>query len=268
MPNEVNQPASPRAQESEFAEFMEFMVEQIAQRFENGVLKELNKSTVEKFADSQTGNYARVTMTLASRVQRKIRHQFNNERIEAMVADVLRKTDRRQQQQLYRAVENAIGISTKRLVSREGLTPQINALILETSQWVKKLRDESLEQFTNNTLHAMTLGEDLGQLMGQFREVVENRKGHAKFLAHNQIQNFNSITTKLRAQKLGVKRAIWDTADDDTVRPSHEDRDQKEFDLSEGLYSSVDGKYLIPGVDYNCRCTMRLVLEDDDGSLS
>jgi SPP1 gp7 family putative phage head morphogenesis protein len=264
MPNEIKQPSSPRAQENEFEQILEFVVEQIAQRFENQVLKELNRSTVEKFADAQTGNFAKVLLSLSNKVQRKIRRQFNNERIEAMVSDILRKVDKRQQQQLYNQIENAIGINTKRLISREGLTPQINALIAETAQWVKKLRDESLEKFTNNTLHAMTMGQNLGDLMEQFRNVKEERKGHAKFLAHNQIQNFNSVTTKLRSQKLGVKRAIWDTADDDTVRPSHADRDGREFDLSEGLYSSVDGKYLIPGVDYNCRCTMRLLLDEED----
>jgi len=261
---DVKQPNSPRAQENEFEQMLEFMVAQIGQRFENGVLKQLNQSTVEKFADAQTGNYARVTMRLANQVRRKIRRQFNNERIEAMVADILRKTDARAQQQLYRQVENAIGISTKALMVKEGMKPAINALILETVEWVKKLREESLEAFTTNTLHAMTTGSSLEDVMQQFKGVVEKRKNHAKFLAHNQIQNFNSVTSKLRVQKLGITKAIWDTADDDRVRPSHADRDGKEFDLSEGLYSSMDGKHLIPGVDYNCRCTARYIIPEDE----
>jgi len=264
MPKEIKQPGSPRAQENELADMLEFMVEQITQRFENNVFKELNKSTVEKFEDAQTGNYARVLLKLSNQTRRKIRRQFDNERIEAMVRDTLRKTDRRAQQQLYRAVENAIGISTTALAAREGMTYTLNALMTETSEWVKKLRDETLEQFTTNTLHAMTTGDSLENVMEQFRNVAEKRKGHAKFLAHNQIQNFNSITSKIRVQKLGIKKAIWETADDDTVRPSHRDRDGKEFDLAEGLYSSMDGEYLIPGVDYNCRCTARYILEDEE----
>src|SRR5699024_5696444 len=129
MTKEVKQPNSPRAQENEFEDILEFMVSQITERFENGVFKEMNKTTVEKFEDAaQEGNYARVMLRLASRVRRKIRRQFDNDRIEAMAADVLRKTDRRAQQQLYEAVENAIGISTKALAAREGMTQQINAL--------------------------------------------------------------------------------------------------------------------------------------------
>lgn len=264
MPTEVKQPSSPRAQENEFEQILEFMVEQISQRFENQVLKELNQSTVEKFEDAQVGNYARVLMKLSSRVQRKIRRQFNNDRIEAMVADVLRKSDRRAQQQLYNAIESAIGINTKALMVKEGMKSTINALVIETAQWVKKLRDESLEAFTNNTLHAMTNGESLTDIMEQFKGIKEQRKGHSKFLAHNQIQNFNSVTAKIRVQKLGITKAIWDTADDDSVRPSHADRDGKEFNLSEGLYSSMDGQHLIPGVDYNCRCTARYIIPEDE----
>jgi uncharacterized protein with gpF-like domain len=65
-----------------------------------------------------------------------------------------------------------------------------------------------------------------------------------------------------------VKRAVWDTAGDESVRASHIGRDGEEFDLAEGLYSSMDGKWLLPGVDYNCRCTARYILDDasDDAS--
>lgn len=265
MNKQVDQPSSPRAQENEFEELLDFIVGQITQRFENGVLKTMNKGTLNKFEDAapQSGNYARILLRLSNAVRRKIQRQFNNERIEAMVADILRKTDHRQQQQLYAAVEKAIGINSKQLLAREGMKSTVNALILETTQWVKKLRDETMEHFTNNTLYAMTNGDSLETIMKQFKGVAETRKGHAKYLAHNQIQNFNSITSKIRVQKLGVVEAIWETAGDDSVRPSHAARDGERFDLSKGLYSSIDGKFLIPGVDHNCRCTARYLLPDE-----
>lgn len=265
MSKQVKQPRSPRAQENEFEDLLVFMVGQITGRFENGVLKAMNKTTLAKFEDAapQSGNYAHVLLRLANIVRRRISKQFDNERIEAMVADILRKTDRRQQQKLYQAVEKAIGISSTQLLAREGMKSTINALILETTQWVKKIRDETLETFTNNTLHAMTNGDSLETIMKQFKGVAQQRKGHARYLAHNQIQNFNSVTSKIRVQKLGIVEAVWETADDDSVRPSHAERDGKRFTLAEGLYSSIDGKYLIPGIDHNCRCTARYILPDD-----
>jgi len=140
----------------------------------------------------------------------------------------------------------------------------MNALKLETLQWVKKLRDETLEKFTNDTLHAMAEGKSVEEILQQYDELAEQRRNHAEFLARNQIQNYNSLSTKLRAQKAGVRRARWSTSDDDRVRPSHADRDGKVFDLDKGLYSSIDGKYLMTGVDYNCRCTSELIIEDEE----
>lgn len=259
----VKQPKSPRAQENEYADVLEFMTEQISERFKNGVLLEMNKSTVDKFADAQVGNYASIMMKLANKVKRKILKQFNDDRIQQMIADKIAKVDKRQQKQLYGSVEKAIGINTKQLVSKEGLTPELNALLIESTQWAKKLRDETMEKMINDTLFDMTNGKSLAEIMEKFDDITETRKGHARFLAHNQIQNYNALSGKLRAQKLGAKRGIWDTAGDESVRPSHADRDGKEFDLSEGLYSSLDKKRLTPGVDYSCRCTVRYILEDD-----
>ena len=69
---------------------------------------------------------------------------------------------------------------------------------------------------------------------------------------------------KKAEKKLGIKKAVWRTSADERVRASHEARDGKEFELSEGLYSSVDGKTLLPGTDYNCRCSYRMILEDEE----
>jgi len=262
---EIRQPNSPRGQENELSKILSFMIAEIATRFENNVLSELEKEKAKtKFEDAlPPGNYARMLVRLSSRVRRKIMRQFNNKRIDAVVDKVLGKVNNRQQKQFYKSVEQAIGIPTAQLIAKEGMTAQLNALKLETAQWVKKLRDETLEQFTNNTLHAMTTGASLGSIVEQFRSIKEKRKGHAEYLAQNQIQNFNSITGKIRAQKVGIKKAVWDTAGDESVRPSHADRDGKEFDLSKGLYSSIDGQHLIPGVDHRCRCTARYIIEEN-----
>ena len=112
------------------------------------------------FTDAQLGNYAVRFLKLTGGVKRKILKQFNNDRITAMVADKLRKVDKRQQQ-LYNAVEKAIGINTKELMRKENMGEEINALIAETSMWVENLRDEALESFTTTPMFAMTQGSSL-----------------------------------------------------------------------------------------------------------
>lgn len=263
-PVEIKTKPPTKTQERELADVMVYMIEQISKRFKNTAITGLQVKTVEKFADSQAGNYASVFLKLAAKTQRQILAQFDNDRIDAMVFGLLDKVDDRSKESFYAEIEKSVGISSKELAATEGLKATTNALKLETAQWVKKLRDETLEEYTSNTLRAMTLGNGLDGILDQYDGLVEKRKGHAKFTARNQINNYNAISTKIRAQNLGITEAVWVIADRERVRPSHEDRDGKTFKLEEGLYSSIDGKHLLPGTDYQCRCTTRFIIPVDD----
>lgn len=251
-PKTAKMPKSPKRFERQFAEFTTFMIEQMAQRFRNQAILALNKGTVEKFADAQVGNYNTVFLTMANRVRRKLMVQFSNDRIEKQTKDMLEKVNRYNQQQTYAPIEQGLGINTTALIAQEGLKPQVNALMGETLQWAKKLRDDTLQHFTANTMRAMALGQPLEEVLAGFDLEASKRKNHAKFIARNQIANFNGLTTKIRHQKLGITQGIWITSKDERVRKCHQVRDGKEFDLTKGLYSSCDGKSLFPGTDYQC----------------
>jgi SPP1 gp7 family putative phage head morphogenesis protein len=258
----IKSPKAPKRFENILAEFTTYMVEQIAQRFENQAIGGLHVSTVEKFSDAQVGNYANVFLKLSKQVKRKLLKQFDNKRIEGFVGSLLSKVDKYGQQQVYLPAEEVLGINMKQLLARDISQPQVNALIQESIQWVKKLRDETLESFTSETLRQMSQGKDLNDIVANTKEITSKRKNAAKFVARNQVANFNAMTTKIRHQKLGIEKGIWVTSKDERVRKSHKERNGKEFDLSEGLYSSEDGKTLFPGTDYQCRCTYRAIIPE------
>lgn len=223
---------------------------------------------VLEFEDAQTGNFASILLRLSKAASKSILKQFSNDRIDTITQAALGKLDRKSKEEFYKRVAAKTGIGITDLIAKEGMKSTTNALMAETAQWIKTLRDDTFQKFTNNTLFAMSQGESLDTVVSQFDDVVSERKNHAKFLARNQVQNYNSITTKIRAQNLGITRAIWETAGDERVRPAHEAREGQEFDLAEGLYSSEDGLYLLPGTDYNCRCTYTMIIpetvEDDE----
>lgn len=259
--NRVKMPPPPKGIEKQLADMIVFMVEQISQRFKNQVLLNLNKTTIEKFgdldgfADAQIGNYAAITLSLANRVKRKLKRQFSNPRVESKTKNVLMKAEKYNQDRVYSPLQTITGIETATLIAKEGLSPQVNALMIETAQWAKKLRDDTLEHFTANTLRAMSLGIPISEIIEEFDAEALKSKTKAQFIARNQISNFNGMSTKIRHQKLGIKKGVWITARDERVRPCHKVRDGKEFKLSQGLFSSCDGKTLFPGQDFNCRCT-------------
>lgn len=258
---QITAPEPLKSEEKALESAMLSMVELMSRMYKNQVLLELNQSTINKFEDAQTGNYAAVLTTLSNRIQKKLLTRFSNKRIKQLSKDVLSKNDKRSKQIFYERAGKEIGIDPAALIKRDGMSVDMNALILETSTWAQKLRDETLEMYTANTLRSMTLGEPIEDILKQYDGMVEKRRNHAQFTARNQVNSFNSIMNKTRAQKLGITKATWVTAGDERVRHSHDARNGKEFDLSKGLYSSTDGKWLLPGTDFQCRCSYKMIID-------
>jgi uncharacterized protein with gpF-like domain len=268
----IKAPEPPRSEIRQFGNAIEYMVDQMAQRWRTQIFKELNQDTVAKFSDAaQSGNFAVIFLAMAARVQRKLLKQFDTKRLNKMTNKYTNQVNRRNKSEFYRRASSAIGIDREELEATEGLTFQINAFQAETQQWVKKTRDDTLQMWTSNTLRQMAEGKGLPEILSQFDGMVEQRKNHAKMVARTQIATFNSLTTKARAQNLGITRAIWRSAKDERVRgnpsgkypnakPSHFALEGVEFDLAKG--APINGQFLLPGTSYNCRCDYELIIPE------
>jgi SPP1 gp7 family putative phage head morphogenesis protein len=258
----VKSPPVQRVLENRMAKTMGYMIEQIGQRVENQSIKKLNKSTVKKFEDKQSGNYANVFLGLSKEVRAKIKAQFSDDRIEAFIDEILMEADKANAGSIYSTIEQKIGISKKELMATEGLTFQLNALRTESKLWLVEQRDDAINYFVNTALRNMATGESLESIIEKHHANTKNRKDHAKFVARQQMSTYNSLATKLRADNLGIKQAKWVTARDNRVRQSHIDRNGETFDLSSGLFSWTDGKHLLPGIDFGCRCGYDLIIPE------
>lgn len=265
---EIKPPPYPRGAEKQFEQMLEKMTEATADQFFNQTVKQLNKSTIKKFQDAQSGNYASVFVKLASAAKRKLRKRFNRARMRREVTRILKGVTKGSQKIFYASLEDKIGVSADAMIKREGLTPQYNALVEETIAWVEKNADDTLAYMTNNTLRMMAEGSTLEEIESGYKLEKSKRVNDAKFIARNQLSTYNGMQNKIRYQKLGIQQAKWVTAQDERVRKCHAARNGKVFDLSKGLHSSCDGKTLQPGQDYNCRCIAQPILpgedEDDD----
>jgi len=253
-------PPPSKAYEREMRENIIFMLDQIGKRFTNQVFDALPKKVVESFEDSYRGNYAKDFMNLTKQVTKKLLNQFSNDRIERMVEAVTSKMDRYSKQYLMSHLEDAIGIDTGKILDDEGIKVKISALKIETEMWIRKLRDETLQLITADSLRIMAEGGSLQDVMNVFNEDIDKKKVQGRTVARTQVSTYNALTLKARAENIGISKGIWRTAEDERVRKAHIDRNGKEFDLKEGLWSNIDQQHLLPGVDINCRCTTELIL--------
>ncbi len=253
-------PVVPIDVEHKFEKTLAYMTEIIGTRILNQAIKKLDKRTVNKFADAQIGNYAKVFLGLAKKAKSKLLNQFSNERINKLIAEIYGKIDKANSKSFYSSIETKLGVSQQELLSTEGLREQINALKLESQQWLEKHRNDAIADYVNNALRNMTLGEGLDALINSHKSKMNEKKNQSKFVARQQLSTYNSLSTKLRADNVGIDSATWVTARDIRVRQSHIDRNGKEFKLDKGLYSSIDKKHILPGIDYGCRCDYDLII--------
>lgn len=250
--------------ERELSKAIESMVKSMSAQWKKEVLKSMTKETISKFEDAkQSGNFASVFDALSRAANNKLIKKYNDVKIGKLIKKILLNTERKNADAIYTQIEGITGINQKQLYGEEGLKSTINAYLSETTSWVKKLRDDSLEQYSTNVLRAMSLGQGIDDIMKQFDGMVETRKGHARMVARTQVSTFNSLMNKTRAQNLGIEEAVWLSGGDARVRESHRERDGKRFRLDKGLYSSKDKKWLLPGTDYQCRCTYRMIIPEE-----
>jgi len=253
----------PKGFEKRFERAMTQMIDLMYQQFENQAINELNKTTIEKFEDAkntQIGNYAEVFKKLSARAVRKIKKRFDNKRIKKLTSNILSALTRQTKSELYNSISVATGISQEELIANENINPQTNALMAETEQWVQRLRDDNLNEMVATTLRQMALGNDIQGVISEYGKLKKKSRNNAKFVARQQLATYNSLLNKTRYQNMGIEKAIWVTAKDERVRPSHAKREGKVFDLSKGLPIPSDKRPLLPGVDWNCRCTYKPII--------
>ncbi len=249
-----NSPRYSKQSEKDMAKAINYMLKLMAKIYKNQVLLSLNKKTIQKFEDAQTGNFAKIFTKLAAKISKNLIDRFSDNRLGIFVNSFLLELDDVKKKEFYNRISREIGIPTQELINKDGMFSHNNALRTETFLWIKRLRDDTLSTWTASILRSMSEGNSLDEVMSDFSSLEKKSRQKARFIARNQIATYQSLMAKARANRVGITEAYWQTSEDERVRECHQRRNGKRFNLKDGLYSSCDNQSLLPGIDYNCRC--------------
>ena len=258
---------SPRGLERKMERFNRFMVKTMRKRFENMVLKKLNKTTQEKFQDAkneQIGNYAVVYNKLYNEYKRSINKQFNNEKISQFVKNLYRQTHATNSDQFAGTVNTNLGVNLDDVLKTDGLNSFVNAKSLESTDMLTKLRNETATMYKANALRRMSAGASLKDLFEQVKKDTGMRLKRGDLIARNELKQFNAELTKKRQQNLDITKAIWQTVEDERVRPCHNRFNGQEYVIGKGLFCSQSGEWEEPGDPINCRCVSISIINFDE----
>lgn len=143
------------------------------------------------------------------------------------------------------------------------LTPAMNdafqASLAENIGLIKSIPQEYLQQVGGAVNRAYTSGRDLQTMVRDIKALYPKAADRAVLIARDQSNKANAVVNRTRQMQLGITDAIWmHSHAGKHPRPSHVAANGKQYKIAQGCL--IDGEYIQPGQEINCRCTSRPVL--------
>lgn len=118
------------------------------------------------------------------------------------------------------------------------------------------------QQVENIIMGNLRQGQRSSYIIKELVEQFGVRERHAKMIARDQSAKIRAELNRQRQLDQGYEYFKWETSQDERVRDSHEKAGKEDVGYGPGVYRwddppMIDGRPLLPGMDYNCRCNAR-----------
>lgn len=133
--------------------------------------------------------------------------------------------------------------------------------ISENVGYIKTIHEDYFTSVENVIRDGVNEGRSIKQIREQLVEEVEISKNKAQFIAVDQAGTILGQMTAQRHQNIGIEKFTWYDASDERVRKSHKELSGKVFSYDDP--PTVNGREVLPGEDYRCRCVAIPVFNDD-----
>jgi SPP1 gp7 family putative phage head morphogenesis protein len=167
------------------------------------------------------------------------------------------------------ATRKSLGVDL--LLGDDQIIKAIDAWTKDNARKITRLAEAETDQISNIVLNGYRQGLSPSGLrsaiLDTFRAADEREsqmvrgmslEARAKFVARDQVATLNGQVARMRQERVGIRKYIWQTSEDERVRPSH-------AALNGEIMSWDDPPpFGHPGMDYNCRCVAIPYLDDTD----
>lgn len=135
----------------------------------------------------------------------------------------------------------------------------LQATIAENVGLIRSIPEKYFTEVEGLVMRSVARGRDLSLLTNELQKRYGITRRRAALIARDQNNKATSVMQSARQQSLGITEGIWRHSHaGKEPRPSHVKADGEKFDLSKGMY--LDGKWVMPGEEINCRCTWSPVI--------
>lgn len=141
----------------------------------------------------------------------------------------------------------------------------LSASIYDNTQLITSIPSQYLERVQSLVMSNVRAGNRSSAIVEQLSKQFGVTDRRAKMIARDQTAKVNGQLVKKRQTGAGFPYFQWLTSDDERVRDRHDELAERVTQYGKGIYSwdnppmSDDGRPIIPGEDYQCRCNARPV---------
>lgn len=136
-----------------------------------------------------------------------------------------------------------------------------NASLEENVGLIRSIPEKYLQQVEGVVMRSYSNGRDLETMVKDLKQLYPGASNRAVLIARDQSNKANAVVTRTRQLELGITEAIWlHSHAGKNPRPEHvkAGKEKRRYKIAEGCY--IDGEYIQPGQEINCRCTCRPIL--------
>lgn len=141
----------------------------------------------------------------------------------------------------------------------------IESAIYDNTKLISTIPAQYLGQVESIVMTNVRAGNRSSGMVKALQQQFGVTQRRAKTIARDQTAKVNGDLNKKRQQVAGFEYFQWVTSNDERVRDRHEDIAEKVTEYGKGIYRwdnpplSDKGIPIIPGQDFQCRCTARPV---------
>lgn len=141
----------------------------------------------------------------------------------------------------------------------------LEAWTQENVDLIKTIPHEALSKMRDIVLDGYRNGKTTTQIVKEIQKEYGDSRGHARFIARDQISKLNSQITQKQQRDAGVSEYEWSDSGDSRVRSGHHRLNGHRFRWDDPpVVDDRTGRRCHPGEDYQCRCVALPVFDIDD----
>ena len=239
---------------------MDDMIDEMQASLVYWITAEYRANPPELAQDESPASALRAAMRKLTR-----RWQRNFDRAAPKLADYFATAVAARSDTQLRIILREAGISVHWQMTRPA-NDVLQATIGEQVGLIRSIASQHLSDVEGLVMRSVQQGSDLKTLSAQLHQRYGITKRRAALIARDQNAKATAAITRVRQQEVGITRARWvHSGGGKEPRPTHvaAGRDRLVYDIDKGAY--LDGKWVWPGTEINCRCVSAPILPGSMG---